>query len=749
MRDNNSLIEYLLAAQNRTEHGNGALGEAWEKERPQTAHSPLDSNLDEKRTRAAGQVKRFIDEMPGGFLIYHADGDEEIIYANQALLRLFNCCTMAEFQAHTKNSFRGVVHPEDLEAVEKSIQEQIDQSQYDLDYVEYRIIQKGGQIRWVEDFGHFIQNSSAGPLFYVFVADATEKRERQKDEQVDKERLLESRIESYNQELERINHELAQRLELIEGLSIDYESIFYVDLDEDFIQPYRVSRRAECRFGKDLQVRRFTGFADDYVSIWVCPEDRRVFSQAVDPVYIRETLEDQKAFHTNYRIVKDGVAEYLQMVFVNVGKTEKVSQIMVGCRRVDEEVRREIERNLMLENALIQAKAANQARNTFLSNMSHDIRTPMNAIIGFTALAKSRWQDQERLQGYLNMIDNSSRQLLNLIDDILEISWLESGSIHIEEKMCSLLEVAQDIENIILPQTQEKGVELMVDLSKLGKGLVYVDQEKLTQVIIRIAFNAVKYTERGGRITITFRQQNAASQFAADQFIVEDTGIGISPDFIQHIFEPFERQQNSTMSGVFGTGLGLPIAKNIVEMMGGAIEVESALGKGSRFTVGLTLRLQEEAEKQEKAAGQPSSGPQKILVVEDNELNREIEVDLLEDAGFLVDTACDGSVAVEKIKASQPGEYSLVLMDLQMPVMDGHTAARNIRALEDPALAGVPIVALSANAFDEDRKMSAKSGMNAHMAKPIDVQRLLELVENVVGRAPEKENGKTGNVGGI
>ena len=240
---------------------------------------------------------------------------------------------------------------------------------------------------------------------------------------------------------------------------------------------------------------------------------------------------------------------------------------------------------------------------------------------------------------------------------------------------------------------------------------------------------------------ITFRQQNATSQFAAYQFVVEDTGVGISPDFIQHIFEPFERQQNSTMSGVFGTGLGLPIAKNIVEMMGGAIEVESVLNKGSRFTVCLTLRLQEEAETEEKEAlGSFFSGPQKILVVEDNELNREIEVDLLEDAGFLVDTACDGSVAVEKVKASKPGEYSLILMDLQMPVMDGHTAARNIRALEDPALAGVPIVALSANAFDEDRKMSAKSGMNAHMAKPIDVQRLLELVENVVGQPPKTED---------
>ncbi len=729
MKDNNLLIEYLLAAQNMTEEEARALESLAEEGLAGATHSPSD----ERQQQTAWQIKHFLDEMPGGFLIYHADGDEEIIYANQALLRIFGCETMEEFRAHTQNSFRGLVHPEDLEAVERSIWQQIHQSQYDLDYVEYRIIRRDGRVCWVEDYGHFISSPSAGDLFYVFVADATEKKQQLLEAQGDKERQLEYTIKSYNQELERINQELGQRLEMIEGLSIDYETIFHVDLDLDCIQPYRVSSKAECRFGRDLQVRPFRGFADEYIQTWVHPEDRELLVQAVDPAYICRVLQGQKAFHTNYRILKEGQAEYFQLFFVNVGKTKRVSQLMVGCRRVDDEVRREMERNQMLENALIQVKAANQARNTFLSNMSHDIRTPMNAIIGFTALAKSRWQDSERLRGYLDMIDDSSRQLLHLIDDILEISWLESGSIHIEERPCNLLEVAEELRLFVAEKAQQKELAFSMDLTGLRCSQVYGDQQKLTQVLIRILSNAVKYTENGGKIQVIFRQQNTARQFASYQFVVEDTGIGIDEQFIQHIFEPFERQQNTTMSGVFGTGLGLPIAKNIVEMMGGTIDVESTLGQGSRFTVSLTLRLQAGGEKKANQPAVVSEGPKKILVVEDNELNREIAVDLLEEAGFLVETACDGSVAVEMVKAAPPGEYSLILMDLQMPVMDGHTAARTIRALEDPERAKIPIVALSANAFDEDRRMSAKSGMNAHMAKPIDVQRLMEMVESVVG----------------
>ena len=699
----------------------------------------LDSAVSASCSALGGKVRNhirdFTDEMPGGFFIYRADGEQELIYVNKAVLRIFNCTSLQEFQVLTRNSFRGMVHPDDLNAVEESIHQQIAKSQYDLDYVEYRIIQQGGGILWVEDYGHFVHSEVVGDIFYVFLADASEKHQERSallSENTRKEELLRIQAEENSEVLEHINEELRRRLELIGGLSIDYESIFHVDLDEDVIQPYRVSERIEYQFGKDLQVRRFVGFASNYIETWIFPEDRAAFAKAVDPDYIRETLRNRKSFHTNFRVLKDGCIEYLQIFIVNVGKTETVTQIMVGCRSMDESIRQEMERNQLLENALNQAKTANIVRNTFLSNMSHDMRTPMNAIIGFTSLAKAHLNEPERLENYLNMIASSSGQLLHLMDDVLEISWFESGDIRVEEAPCSLLDIAQNLRTEILPQAEKKSLSFTINLDQLTHTSVYSDSRKLTQVLLRLSENAVKYTEPNGHVTIIFAEQNAASQFASYQFIVKDDGVGISEDFMANIFEPFERQQNTTLSGVPGTGLGLPIAKSIVEMTGGTIEVSSQLGAGSTFTVNLSLRLQDALNADNASSVRKLLPKQRILVVEDNELNMEIAVDLLEDAGFLVDTAENGSIALSKVAASLPGDYALILMDIQMPVMDGHTAARAIRNLDNPALASIPIVALSANTFDEDRKMSTESGMNAHLAKPINIHKILELIERII-----------------
>lgn len=717
-----SLIEALLSAQDAA-----------------PSHPPESSVI---------QICDFADEMPGGFFIYRADGAEEIIYVNKALLRIFDCADLQEFQELTGNSFRGMVHPEDLRAVEESIRLQIAKSQYDLDYVEYRIIQKGGSVLWVEDYGHFVHSEAVGDIFYVFLADATEKHHFQEkersallDENILKEELLRVQAEEYNEVLEHINDELGRRLELIGGLSIDYESIFHVDLDEDIIQPYRVSDREEYQFGKDLQVRHFVGFAERYIETWIYPEDRELFARAVDPNYIRQTLSTRKSFRTDYRIVKNGRTEYLQIFIVNVGKTEKVTQIMVGCRSVDEGIRQEMERSRILENALSQAKAANIVRNTFLSNMSHDMRTPMNAIVGFTSLAKSHLDEPERLKNYLNLISEASSQLLHLMDDVLEISWCESGDAGMEEAPCSLMDVAKSVQREILPIAEKKNIQFSISFQHLEHGDVCTERRKLEQILVRLAENAVKYTEPNGHVTVTFAEQNASGQFASYQFRVEDDGIGISEDFIKHIFEPFERQKNTTLSGVPGTGLGLPIVKSIVDMMGGSIDVSSRVGVGSTFCVNLSLRLQEDMRPAPVEMPPAVLSQQRILVVEDNELNMEIEVELLEDAGFLVDTAENGKIAVEKVMASQPGDYALILMDIQMPVLDGHGAARAIRSLEDPVLSSIPIVALSANTFDEDRKMSAESGMNAHMAKPIDVPKILELIEQILSQRQSEREG--------
>lgn len=668
--------------------------------------------------QAADYVKKLANKMPGGFFIYRATGNEDILYANKSMLKIFNCQTMEEFREITGNSFRGLVHPEDIEEVERSIHEQIAGNDDDMDYVEYRIIQKGGEIRWLEDYGHFTQHDNEGDIFYVFVVDATERKKRQLQE---KEEQLQEQL---------------RRLSMIAGLSIDYESIFYADLDLNRIQAYQISHRFRHKFQDINTVCPFIGFDSEYIKMWVHPSDRNILLKATDAAHIRRKLSKNKTFHTNYRIIQNGKEEYLQLRVVNIGNDNHVSQIVMGYRSVDDEIKYELEQKKMLKDALEQAKSSNIAKNTFLSNMSHDIRTPMNAIVGFAALAKKHIDEKGKVQEYLNMIETSSDQLLRLINDVLEISSIEADRIQIEESECSLLDIIQEIQSAIMPRVSAKNIDLSLNISGLKHYTVYSDRQKLFQILLRLTRNAVKYTEFKGQVSITVKETESTDrEYASYQFIVQDNGIGISESFIQHIFEPFERQQNTTLSGIYGTGLGLTITKNIVDMMGGTIEVVSASGQGSTFTISLSLRIQNRqfqpfSPKNQKQ--KPASEHRRILLVEDNEINLEIEVELLQDAGFLVETATDGSIAIEKITHSKPGYYNLVLMDIQMPVMDGYHATSAIRRLENPLLANIPIVALSANTLDEDRRKAMECGMNAHLPKPVNMPQLMELVEKIL-----------------
>ena len=367
-------------------------------------------------SQAYGMI-RFMDEMPGGFLIYHANQEEQIIYANKALLRICQCDTLEEFREMTGNSFQGFVHPDDLATVERSIREQVADSQYDLDYVEYRVRRKDGEILWVEDYGHFIQSDAAGDIFYVFIGDATEKKQMQQAilaEQVKKEQALKNLIDHYHNEIKMISQEHLRRLEVIEGLSINYESILYADLDHDRIQPYRLSNRTLQQFENTEQPRSFTWYTADYIRIWVHPEDREAVAMQTAPAYIREHLLVSKTYYINYKVMKDGEIQYLQLRIVNVGNSGQVSQIVLGYRRVDDEVRREMEQKQLLKEALNNAKLAITAKNIFLSNMSHDMRTPLNAIFGFTALARDNLHNRDNLKYYLNRINSSSEQLLEI-----------------------------------------------------------------------------------------------------------------------------------------------------------------------------------------------------------------------------------------------------------------------------------------------------------------------------------------------
>ena len=407
----------------------------------------------------------------------------------------------------------------------------------------------------------------------------------------------------------------------------------------------------------------------------------------------------------------------------------------MGYRRVDEELQYETEQKQILEEALNNADLAITAKNTFLSNMSHDMRTPLNAVFGYTMLARKCSNNNETVNEYLDKIDNSSRQLLDLIDKVLEVSWTETNDVHIEETECNLCDIMQDIHNSLAVQAARKNISLSVNSSNIRHYDVFTDPGKLKQLLMYLANNALKYTKNNGMVDISlYEAEKLPNKHVTYKFVVKDTGIGIGKDFLGRIFEPFEREKNTTLSGVHGTGLGLAIARNITEMMGGHIDVKSTTGKGSTFTVTLNLRIHEQplsiSNVNEDAFSQLMN--QKILLVEDNEINLEIETEILQDLGFIIETAVNGSIAVEKIKKAGPDEFALVLMDIQMPVMDGLEAARAIRRLDNPVLANIPIVALSANAFESDKRMSMESGMNAHLTKPIDIPVLLETIVKTI-----------------
>ncbi|MGN0077722.1 MAG: ATP-binding protein [Coriobacteriales bacterium] len=398
------------------------------------------------------------------------------------------------------------------------------------------------------------------------------------------------------------------------------------------------------------------------------------------------------------------------------------------------------------EDALQLAESASKSKSTFLSNMSHDIRTPMNAVIGYATLAEANAGDEEKVREYLGKILSSSNHLLNLINDVLDMSRIESGRISLEESEVSISELLGEIETIVAPQASAKSLELVIDDSGVADDNVRVDKVRLNQVLLNLLSNAIKFTPEGGQVSVRALQEpDAPAGMGLYKLVVKDTGIGMSPEFAARVFEPFERERSSTVSKIQGTGLGMAICKNIIDMMGGTIELVTEQGKGTEYTVTLLLPLQEpraeaaqDAGEQVRAEGSAESSESRVsmlerfegkrlLLVEDNELNREIALELLGMYGFVVDTAEDGAVAVQRMEATCAGgaaadePYDLVLMDVQMPNMNGYEATRRIRALPDEAVARTLVIAMTANAFEEDKKRAFDAGMDAHVAKPIDV----------------------------
>ena len=661
-----------------------------------------------EQREAVNKFKKFIDHLPGGFLIYRADGNEDIIYANTALIRMFECSNAKEFMEYTGNSFKGIVYCEDYEAIEESIVQQITGNGDDLDYVEYRILTKKGNLRYVEDYGHFIK-TNVGDIFYVFITDSTEKTEKRQQEHL-------------------------QRLEVIEGLSVNYDSILYVDLDTDSVIPYRMSQKLSKQFDGEMHTKSFSWVIKDFVDMWVHPDDQERVLTALNAEHIRNTLANGPSFIVNFKCIFDNDTQYMQLRIVDVKNNGHVSQIVLGSRNISAELKQEMQQKILLENALRESKLAHVAKNTFLSNVSHDMRTPLNALFGYLQLAKKDLSDREALERSLDKVQAAGKQLLDLVDKVLEISYLESQDFVLKEEPCNLKDISTEIFQEKLPAAQKKSIQMAIEFRNVVHADVFTDKDQLKQVLVNLLSNAIQYTGNGGKIAFEIAEDApTSSEYAAFHFTVRDTGIGIAEESLKKIYEPFERENNSTQSGVFGSGLGLTIAKQVIDSMGGTITAESKKGVGSTFTVNLSFKLSgKEAVSDSTEDVEDFLKGKKVLLVEDNELNLEIATELLEDLGLIVDSAENGKIAVEKVKSSQPHEYAFVLMDIQMPIMDGWQATEGIRNLEDPVLANIPIIALSANAFDSDKRMSAKSGMNAHLNKPINIPSLLDSIKNTV-----------------
>ena len=663
-------------------------------------------------------------------------------------------------------------------------------------------------------------------------------------------------IQKNRTNLRRKDTEILYRDELFQKLSMNVDDVFLM-LDAKTYQADYVSPNVE----------KLLGITVEQIHKDICILGKLYSEKQEDPEknYLEEIqVQEQREWDFEYVHLKTGEKRWFHNIAMGSEVNGKKKYILVMSDRTSDR-----KMNQALSEAVRAAETANKAKSTFLSNMSHDIRTPMNAIIGFTTLAVSNIDDKKRVRDYLGKILSSSNHLLSLINDILDMSRIESGKIHLEETEVSLSDVLHDLKTIISGQIHAKQLELYMDAMDVTNEDVYCDKTRLNQVLLNLLSNAIKFTPAGGTVSVRIRQYPGTVKGSELYEIrVKDNGIGMSQEFVQKIFSPFERERTSTVSRIQGTGLGMAITKNIVNMMGGTIEVLTEQGKGTEFIVRLPFRIQSKHQRIEKIAeleglkalvvdddfntcdsvtkmlvkvgmrsewtlsgkeavlrarqsmemgdafhayiidwrlpdmngievtrqirslgddtpiiiltaydwsdievearaagvtafcakpmfmsdirdtlmtaiGQkqaeaetailPTAGSdfrgRYILLVEDNELNSEIAAEILNEYGFLVDTAENGAEAVEKVKNSKPGNYDLVLMDVQMPVMNGYEATERIRSLDDPSLAGITILAMTANAFDEDKKKALECGMDGFLSKPIVIEELISILQ--------------------
>ena len=553
-------------------------------------------------------------------------------------------------------------------------------------------------------------------------------------------------------EIIKKEQEIELQREIIEGLGKEYFSVLAVELDKDRVLSYRESGEN----GKIISDfcrkcgNRWSKIIPSYAETMVSDNTNGEFENQLG----LETLRSQeKDYSMTYEFKLETGINYHQVRVAFVKKKDGTRMAVVGTRNIDSLIKKERMQEEKLKKAYVAAENANKAKTEFLNNMSHDIRTPMNVILGYNQLMKSQLTESKQLD-YQKKIEQSGKLLLAIINNVLDMARIESGKIKVDENYERVGEVVDEIISTFSSEAEEKEIHLSGSMKVTHRNIL-CDGTKIREIYVNLVSNAMKYTPRGGNVTITVEELPCEKEgYMKVKSEIKDTGIGMSKEYLPTLFEPFSREQNTTTGRIGGTGLGMPIVKKMVDLMGGSIEVASELGKGTVFTFTLMHKIADRkfySQKTEAAEtsemGKNLSGKH-VLLAEDNDLNAEIAVTVLEETGIVIERVEDGIQCVNRVVQMSPGTYDLILMDIQMPNMDGYKATRCIRRLDDKKKAEIPIIAMTANAFAEDRKKAFDAGMNGHIAKPIDIEKLGAVILSVLKKQESLQIGKNNSING-
>lgn len=667
-----------------------------------------------------------IDNIPGGYHRCSLEEGHPFLYISNRFLAILGW-TREEIRTIFDNKFDNMLHPDDRNLSFDYVTRILDTRGHgsEKDQI-YRLLGKDGY-HWVTDATTLVKSGNQ-TFFQGNITDFTDfvKAKEKKEQEI---------------ELQR---------EIIEGLGKEYFSVLAVELDKDRVLSYRESGEN----GKIISDfcrkcgNRWSKIIPSYAEMMVSDNTNGEFENQLG----LETLRSQeKDYSMTYEFKLETGINYHQVRVAFVKKKDGTRMAVVGTRNIDSLIKKERMQEEKLKKAYVAAENANKAKTEFLNNMSHDIRTPMNVILGYNHLMKSQLTESKQLD-YQKKIEQSGKLLLAIINNVLDMARIESGKIKVDENYERVGEVVDEIISTFSSEAEEKEIHLSGSMKVTHRNIL-CDGTKIREIYVNLVSNAMKYTPRGGNVTITVEELPCEKEgYMKVKSEIKDTGIGMSKEYLPTLFEPFSREQNTTTRRIGGTGLGMPIVKKMVDLMGGSIEVASELGKGTVFTFTLMHKIADRkfySQKTEAAEtsemGKNLSGKH-VLLAEDNDLNAEIAVTVLEETGIVIERVEDGIQCVNRVAQMSPGTYDLILMDIQMPNMDGYQAAQCIRHLDDKMKAEIPIIAMTANAFAEDRKKAFDAGMNGHIAKPIDIEKLGAVILSVLNKQENLQNGKNNSM---